>query len=63
MKETNDDDNNINRNETDKNMMKSKTFEMTDYESASRQSSITSIESSENSLYMINDSNSDFLKT
>ena len=62
MKETNNDDNKINRKETGGKFIKSKTYEMTDYDSPSRQSSVTSIESSENSLCMINDSNSDFLK-
>ena len=61
MRESNNEDNKINENEKSGFVIKSKTFEMTDYDSASRQSSVTSIESTENS-YMLNDSNSDFLR-
>ena len=62
MRDSINEDNKINKPEEFSNFIKSKTFEMTEYDSASRQSSITSIESSENSIYMLNDSNSDFLR-
>jgi hypothetical protein len=45
MRESNNEDNKINKNETNNNIIKSKTFEMTDYDSASRQCSLTSLES------------------
>ena len=61
MNESNNEDIKINKIEKN-NIIKSKTFEMTDYDSESRQGSITSIESNENSIEMLNDSNSDFLR-
>ena len=61
MNESNNEDNKINKIDKN-NIIKSKTFEMTDYDSESRQGSLTSIESNENSIEMLNDSNSDFLR-
>ena len=43
MNESNNEDNKINKIEKN-NIIKSKTFEMTDYDSESRQGSITSVE-------------------
>ena len=62
MRESNNEDNKINQNERNHNIIKSKTFEMADYDPETRQGSLTSIESSENSIEMLNDSNSDFLR-